>query len=120
VVGLVVAESIARQVLEDVPQRLLADLTDRARRELELIAVAFDEPSFLEQLGDLVELVELILGLFAQLAGQHLAIDRRWIGRIDGLAHLPFEAVHLLQVAHDLRGLLEVERLLAAERVASA
>jgi hypothetical protein len=35
------------------------------------------------------------------------------------LTHLAFEAIHLLQVAHDLRRLLEVERFLTAEWIAT-
>ena len=31
-VGLVIAEAVTRQVLEDVAQRLLSDFSDRARR----------------------------------------------------------------------------------------
>ena len=117
-VRFVVAKAIARQVLEDVSQRLLADLADRAWRELELVPAALYQTRLLQHLRDLVQLVQLILGLFAQLTLQHLPVDRRRIGSIDRLAHLTFQTVHLLQVLHHLHGLLKADGVFASERVA--
>ncbi len=114
------AEPVALEVREDVAQRLVAELADRPRRQLEPIALALEVPGLLELLGDFLQPLEV--------AGRFLAEQPLDLGRIDllevvrrlGATELALELLHLLHLVHQLHGLAHGHFVVAAEVVAAA
>ena len=71
------AEAVLLQVGEDVVQRLLADLADAARRQLERSPFLLDVAGLLEQLAELLELLQRLRRVVAEQAAQLLRVDAR-------------------------------------------
>src|SRR5206468_11834106 len=59
----VATEAVALEPGEDVAQRLVADLPDGARRQLQLVAVALEVPRLLEALGELAQSLQVLARL---------------------------------------------------------
>src|SRR5256712_7502659 len=116
----VAAEAVALEVGEDVTQRLVGDLPDRARRQLEPIAATLGVARLLELLCDLAELLEVPHGLLAQELGDLRGVDLLEVGGALRAAQLALELVHPLELLHELHRLTERHLFVATELVAAA
>src|SRR5207245_2187365 len=116
----VAAEPVALQVGEDVAERLVGDPADRARGQLEPVALALEIARLLELLRDLAELLEVPRGLLAQELLDLGAVDRVEVLGTLRVAHLALELVHLLELLHESHRLTERQLLVAVELVAAA
>ena len=114
------AKAVALEVREDVAQRLVAQLADRARRQLEPVALALEVAGLLQLLGDLAQPLEIAGGLLAEQPLDLGGVDLlEVVGRL-GAAELALELLHLLHLVHQLHGLAHRQLVVAAEVVAAA
>src|SRR5207245_42059 len=67
------AEAVALEVREDVLERLVAELADSARGQLEAVALALEVAGLLELLGELLQPLEVLRRLVAE---QLLDVER--------------------------------------------
>src|SRR5439155_1205016 len=113
-------EAVALEVAEDVTQRLVGDLAERARRQLEPVATTLEVARLLELLRDLAELLEVPHGLLAQELGDLCGVDLLEVGGALRAAQLALELVHPLELLHELHRLTERHLFVATELVAAA
>ena len=112
------AHAVVRQLLEQVGQRVGADLADAARGELVAAFLVLDEAGVLEHLGEVAHAVEALGRIVAEQLASAIDVDlgeRAGVGRT---THEVLELVEVTELVHELRGLGEAERVLAAEVVA--
>ena len=114
----VAAEAVALEPGEDVAQRLVADLPDGARRQLQLVAVALEVPRLLEALAQFAQSLEVLARLLAEQPLHALGIHVLELLQRADAPHLALEVVQLLQLLHEPHGLLERDLLVAAKRIA--
>src|SRR5437660_5077172 len=93
-------EAVALEGREDVLERLVAELADRARGELEPVALALEVARLLQLLRELLQPLEVLRRLLAE---QLLDVDRidlvQIVRRLDA-AQLALELLHPLELVH--------------------
>ena len=114
---LVLARPVLLEVLEDVAQRVLADLLHAFGRELHATLARVDVARLLQELGQLRQTLEATRGIVAkELAGLvdvDLGQRRRRVGRTEEVGQL----VDVGQAAHHLHGVGQTEWVVAGEVV---
>jgi hypothetical protein len=113
----VLAERIVLELRVDLAERFLADLSRAARRQLVAVALAPEVPLLLQDLQELLELVQCLSRFVAEQFAQLLLVDVFDVAAVLRALELALQLVHGLHAVHQRHRLVEVDLLIAAERV---
>src|SRR5207302_4818875 len=110
-------EAVALEVREDVLERLVAELADGARGQLEAIALALEVARLLQLPGELFQPLEVLRRFLAEELLDVDGIDLLQVVRRLDAAQLALELLHLLELVHQLYRLAHRHVVVAPEVV---
>ena len=117
-VHLVLADLVLGQLVEQVAQRVGADLAQALRRQLEPAFLLLDQPGVLQHLGQLGQALQRAGGVVAHQVAHpvHVGLGQR--PGAGGVAQQVLQLVEIAELLHGLHRLAHAHRVAALELVA--